>query len=49
MLIEDLSYKGHERDMIVLQHVFDIQWPSAKRERRISALIAYGQVSLCIW
>jgi saccharopine dehydrogenase-like NADP-dependent oxidoreductase len=42
MMIERLSYKAGERDMIVLQHEFLARTGSGRTERIVSTLIDYG-------
>lgn len=40
---ERMSYKPGERDMIVLQHRFEVQYPERVKENIESTLIDYGQ------
>ncbi|KNC80785.1 saccharopine dehydrogenase [Sphaeroforma arctica JP610] len=37
-----LSYKHGERDMVLLQHEFEIETASGSRERHTSSLVSYG-------
>ncbi|MEM3341142.1 MAG: saccharopine dehydrogenase C-terminal domain-containing protein [Thermoplasmata archaeon] len=40
---ELMQYKKGERDMIVLHHEFDVEYPDGKKEMITSTLIDYGQ------
>jgi saccharopine dehydrogenase (NADP+, L-glutamate forming) len=42
LMLEKLEYAEGERDMIVLQHKFDIAYPGGSRERLTSTLIDFG-------
>lgn len=43
VMLSKLQYKEGERDMIVLQHEFHVEYPSSgKKERIISALVDFG-------
>jgi len=39
---EKMKYQPHEKDMIVLHHIFGIEWPDGKLENRTSTLIVRG-------
>jgi len=41
LLIEKLKYEDHDRDMIIMHHIFEIQWAD-KLETRTSTLVHYG-------
>ena len=42
LLTEALAYKKGERDMVLLQHTFDVEWKDQRREKMRSTLIAFG-------
>src|SRR5262249_52276934 len=49
LLEQKLVYAPHERDMVMMSHEFDIEWPSTsgsggkrKLEKRTSSLVSYG-------
>lgn len=42
-LQERMSYGSGERDMVVMRHRFEAEWPNGRREARISLLVAYGE------
>jgi saccharopine dehydrogenase (NADP+, L-glutamate forming) len=42
LLLEKLPYLKDERDMIVLQHDFDAEYPDGRKEHITSALVAMG-------
>lgn len=41
-MIEKLKFEPGERDLIILQHQFDVSYPKSKKERITSTLIDYG-------
>jgi saccharopine dehydrogenase-like NADP-dependent oxidoreductase len=41
-MLEKLQYQEGERDMIILQHTFEADYPNAKRDRIMSTLIDFG-------
>ncbi len=41
-MLEKLQYQEGERDMIILQHIFEAVYPEGKKERIMSTLIDYG-------
>ncbi|MCJ7582236.1 MAG: saccharopine dehydrogenase NADP-binding domain-containing protein [Candidatus Aminicenantes bacterium] len=41
-MLEKLQYQEGERDMIILQHIFEADYPKGKRERILSTLIDFG-------
>ena len=41
-MLEKLQYQEGERDMIILQHTFEADYPNGKRERIMSTLIDFG-------
>ncbi|EAW14927.1 saccharopine dehydrogenase [Aspergillus clavatus NRRL 1] len=43
VLERKMAYAPGERDMIVLQHVFDIEHADGSREKRSSTLVEYGE------
>ncbi|RAH81880.1 lysine-ketoglutarate reductase/saccharopine dehydrogenase [Aspergillus japonicus CBS 114.51] len=43
VLERQMAYQPGERDMIVLQHLFDIENADGSRERRTSTLVEYGE------
>lgn len=43
-LEELMQYEEGERDMVVLQHKFGIEWADGKTETRTSTLIDYGKI-----
>jgi len=43
LLLEKLPYEQGERDMIILQHDFDAEYPDGEKEHITSALIAMGE------
>jgi len=45
LLQETLVFERHERDMILLQHVFEVDWADGKQETLKSILIAFGENS----
>ena len=45
LLQETLVFERHERDMILLQHVFEVEWADGKNETMKSILIAFGENS----
>ena len=42
-LEEKMKYDKGERDFVILQHKFEIQWANAKKEMRTSTLCEYGE------
>jgi saccharopine dehydrogenase (NADP+, L-glutamate forming) len=42
LLLEKLPYEKDERDMIVLQHDFDAEYPDGRKEHITSSLVAMG-------
>lgn len=42
LLQEKLQYEPHERDMIILHHIFGIEWADGSKEIRTSTLVAHG-------
>jgi len=42
LLEKKLMFKESERDLVILHHIFDIQWPKGRQEKRLSTLISYG-------
>lgn len=42
LLKEALAYKKHERDMVLLQHTFEVEWRDLRRETLRSTLISFG-------
>lgn len=43
LLIDKLQYEHLDRDMIILHHIFEIEWPNGKLETRTSTLVHYGE------
>jgi alpha-aminoadipic semialdehyde synthase len=43
LLKEKLQYDAHDRDMIILHHIFDIEWADGTSEQRTSTLVHYGE------
>jgi saccharopine dehydrogenase-like NADP-dependent oxidoreductase len=43
LLVDKLKYEHHDRDMIILHHIFEIEWPNGKLETRSSTLVHYGE------
>ncbi|MEO0079101.1 MAG: saccharopine dehydrogenase C-terminal domain-containing protein [candidate division WOR-3 bacterium] len=43
LMFEKMSYKPGERDMIVLHHEFEVEYPDRPRERRFSTLVSFGE------
>jgi len=43
LLKEKLQYEPHDRDMIILHHIFDIEWADGTIESRTSTLVHYGE------
>jgi len=43
LLIDKLQYEKHDRDMIILHHILEIDWPNGKLETRTSTLVHYGE------
>ncbi|MFQ6038260.1 MAG: saccharopine dehydrogenase C-terminal domain-containing protein, partial [Candidatus Aminicenantales bacterium] len=41
-MLEKLQYEEGERDMIILQHTFEAEFPEGKKERIVSTLIDFG-------
>ncbi len=41
-MLEKLQYEKGERDMIVLQHIFEASYPDGKREKITSTLVDFG-------
>lgn len=41
----DLAYAPGERDLIVMRHTFDVEYPQQKPERMTSSLVAAGEVN----
>jgi saccharopine dehydrogenase-like NADP-dependent oxidoreductase len=41
-MIDKLKFEEGERDMIILQHQFEVSYPKNKREKITSTLIDYG-------
>ncbi len=41
-MLEKLQYQEGERDMIILQHTFEADYPNEKRDRIMSTLIDFG-------
>ena len=41
-LEEKMQYEAGERDMVMLQHKFGIEWKDGKKETRTSTLVDYG-------
>jgi len=41
-MLEKLQYKEGERDMIILQHTFEADYPNGKKDRIMSTLIDFG-------
>jgi len=39
---EKMQYEKHESDLIILHHIFGIQWPNGQKETRTSTLAARG-------
>ncbi|EMC97322.1 hypothetical protein BAUCODRAFT_33041 [Baudoinia panamericana UAMH 10762] len=42
-LEKKMQYEPGERDFVMLQHKFEIEWPGGKRETRTSTLCEYGE------
>eukprot|EP00126_Sphaerothecum_destruens_P013673 Sdes_comp23394_c0_seq1m21652 len=42
LLEQRLTYQPDERDMVLLQHQFEIEWADGKLEHRTSTLLEYG-------
>lgn len=42
-MLEKMQYQSGERDMIVLHHQFEVEYPERKREKIESTLIDYGK------
>lgn len=42
-LEKKMQYEKGERDFVMLQHKFEIEWPNGKREMRTSTLCEYGE------
>jgi saccharopine dehydrogenase (NADP+, L-glutamate forming) len=42
-LEKKMQYEKGERDFVMLQHKFEIEWPNGKRETRTSTLTEYGE------
>lgn len=42
-LEELMQYEDNERDLVVLQHKFGIEWADGSNETRTSTLVAYGE------
>lgn len=45
ILIDALAFKEHERDMVLMQHTFDVEWNNGSREKLRSTLISFGDVN----
>ncbi|GKZ73582.1 hypothetical protein AnigIFM50267_010512 [Aspergillus niger] len=43
VLEQRMAYEPGERDMIILQHAFDIEWVDGSKEKRTSTLVEYGE------
>jgi len=43
LLKDKLQYEPRDRDMIILHHIFEIDWPHGKSETRTSTLVHYGE------
>lgn len=43
LMLDRMSYRPGERDMIVLHHEFEAAWPDGKRQKLFSTLVEYGQ------
>ncbi|CCH61563.1 hypothetical protein TBLA_0F00190 [Henningerozyma blattae CBS 6284] len=43
-LEQKMQYEKNERDLVVLQHKFGIEWADGKTETRTSTLVQYGEV-----
>ena len=41
-MLEKLQYQEGERDMIILQHTFEANYPDGKKDRILSTLIDFG-------
>lgn len=37
-----MAYLPHENDMILLHHIFGIEWPNGKHETRTATLVVHG-------
>ena len=42
LLQEKLKYESHEKDMIILHHIFGIEWPNGSQEMRTSTMVVRG-------
>jgi len=42
LLQEKLRYEANESDMILLHHIFGIEWPNGTREMKSSSLVVHG-------
>eukprot|EP00026_Physarum_polycephalum_P001239 Phypoly_transcript_01240.p1 GENE.Phypoly_transcript_01240~~Phypoly_transcript_01240.p1 ORF type:complete len:912 (+),score=141.85 Phypoly_transcript_01240:31-2766(+) len=43
LLKEKLQYEKHDRDMIILHHIFEIEWANGTSEQHTSTLVHYGE------
>jgi alpha-aminoadipic semialdehyde synthase len=43
LLTTKLVYEPRDRDMIILHHIFEIEWPNEKFETRTSTLVHYSE------
>jgi alpha-aminoadipic semialdehyde synthase len=43
LLKDKLQYEPRDRDMIILHHIFEIDWPNGKSETKTSTLAHYGE------
>jgi saccharopine dehydrogenase-like NADP-dependent oxidoreductase len=41
-MIPRMSLKDNERDMVVLQHIFQASYPGGKQEKIVSSMVDYG-------
>lgn len=37
-----MKYEKHERDMVLLHHIFTVEWPDKSREQKTTTLVAHG-------
>eukprot|EP00301_Raphidiophrys_heterophryoidea_P005098 c12175_g1_i1.p1 GENE.c12175_g1_i1~~c12175_g1_i1.p1 ORF type:complete len:1027 (-),score=258.83 c12175_g1_i1:170-3250(-) len=45
LLQHKLWYAPGERDMVIMQHIFDVEWDGGRKEQHKSTLIAYGEAN----
>lgn len=40
-----MQYDRDERDLVILQHAFGIEWADGRKEKRTSTLVQYGEIN----